>query len=96
MPELLQAAIAECLSLHAQAMDRLGTDRPELDPRIDPDLRDKLIRQRANVIGSLDDQAEAHLRQVESLNKGLKVILRRLVPPPAAKPPAPPLFYLGR
>jgi hypothetical protein len=86
----LQTAIAECLSLHAQAMDKLGTDRPELDPRIDETLREKLIRQRANVVSSLDDQADLHLRQVESLNKGLRIILRRLAPS-KPKPPAPPM-----
>ena len=87
----LQVAIAECLSLHAQAMDKLRTDRPELDPRIEPDLRDKLVRQRGKVIASLDDAEDLHRCHLESLNKGLKIILRRLMPPLAAKPPAPPL-----
>jgi len=86
----LPATIAECLSVHAEAMDRLGTDRPELDDRVDPGLREKIVRQRAKVSASLEGDPEQHRAHVESLTKGLKIVLRRLVP---AKPklPAPPL-----
>jgi hypothetical protein len=86
----LPATIAECLSVHAEAMDRLGTNRPELDDRVDPGLREKIVRQRAKVSASLEGDPEQHRAHVESLTKGLKIVLRRLVP---AKPklPAPPL-----
>jgi hypothetical protein len=90
MPDLLDA-IAECLSLHAQAINRLGTDQPELDPRVEPDFRDRLIRQRANVSMSLKgSDPEQHRRHVESLNSGLRILLRRLAPPPP-KPAPPPM-----
>jgi hypothetical protein len=85
----MPAAIAECLSLHAQAMADLGTDRPELDGRVPVDLREKIIRQRAKVSASEGDP-DQHRQQVEALNKGLRIVLRRLVPP-KPKPPAPPL-----
>jgi hypothetical protein len=86
----LSQVIAECLSLHAQAVDKLGTDRPELDERIDPELRNKIVRQRTKVSASLEVDPEQHRAHVESLNKGLRIVLRRLVPP-KPKPPAPPL-----
>jgi hypothetical protein len=84
------AVIAECLSLHAQAVAKLGTDRPELDPRVDPEFRARIIRQRANVSASLEGDPELHQRHVESLNRGLRILLRRLAPEPP-KPPPPPL-----
>jgi hypothetical protein len=86
----LAAAIAECLSLHAQALDRLGTDRPELDDRVDPEFRVKVVRQRSNVSASLEGDPELHRRHVEALNKGLSILLRRLAPQPP-KPPRPSL-----
>jgi hypothetical protein len=86
----LTAAIVECLSLHAQAVDKLGTDRPELDYRIDHRLRDKIVRQRAKMSASFEGNPEQHRAHVESLNKGLRIVLRRLLPP-KPKLPAPPL-----
>jgi hypothetical protein len=88
--DLSVTIIAECLSLYAEALDKLGTDRPELDPRGDPNLRDKIIRQRAKVSSSPEGDPDQHRLHVESLNKGLRLILRRLAPP-KPKPPAPPL-----
>ena len=87
----LQAAIAEYLSVYAEAMAALGTDEPELDPRIDQALRDKIVRQRAKVNATLSGVApEVHVAHVEALTSGLRVVLRRLAP---AKPktPAPPM-----
>jgi hypothetical protein len=89
MPDL-PATIAECLSVHAEAMAKLGTDRPELDPRVSTELRDKIIRQRAKVSASLEGDPTHHEAHVESLTKGLRLILRRLVPA-KPKPPAPPM-----
>jgi hypothetical protein len=86
----LAAAIAECLALHAKAMDKLGTDHPELDPRVAPDFRDKIIRQWAKVSASLEGDPEVHRLHVEALNKGVRILLRRLAPSPA-KSPSPPL-----
>ena len=87
MPDDLVAAIVECLSLHAQAMARLGTERPERDGRISSELRAKIERQRANVSASFDCDPETHRQHIESLNKGLRLVLRRLV---SAEPKAPP------
>jgi hypothetical protein len=89
MPDL-PAVIAECLGLHAESMHRLGTEQPELNPRVDPGLRDKIVRQRAKVSASFESTAEDHARHVESLNKGLRIVLRRLAPP-RPKPAAPPM-----
>jgi hypothetical protein len=86
----LATVIAECLSVHAEAMDRLGTDRPELDARIPDELRAKLIRQRANVSATLEGDPEVHRQHVEALTLGLRVVLRRLAPT-KPKPPAPPM-----
>jgi hypothetical protein len=86
----LPAVIAECLSVHAEAMAKLGTDRPELDERVDSGIRDKIVRQRAKVSASLEGDPEQHQAHVEALTKGLRIVLLRLVP---AKPklPTPPL-----
>jgi hypothetical protein len=89
MPDLA-ATIAECLSVHAEAMAKLGTDRPELNERIAPELREKIARQRAKVSASLEGDPDQHQAHVEALTKGLRIILRRLVPAPP-KLPAPPL-----
>jgi hypothetical protein len=90
----LLESIARCLSLHAQAMDHLGTDRPELDDRVDPEFRAKVVRQRQNVSTSLESgDPELHQRHVESLNRGLSILLRRLAPqPPKAAPPPMPTW----
>jgi hypothetical protein len=83
-------AIAECLSLHAEAMAKLGTHQPELDDRVDPALRDKIVRQRAKVSASVEGDPEQHRLHVEALIKGLRIVLRRLMPA-EQEPPAPPL-----
>ena len=65
-------------------------DLPELDPRIDPGLRDKIARQRAKVNASLTGvDPEVHQRHVEALNKGLGISAPLL--PPGPTPPALPL-----
>jgi hypothetical protein len=89
MPDL-RAVIAENLSVHAEAMAKLGTDRPELDHRVPVELREKIIRQRAKVSASLEGDPEHHQAHVESLTRGLRLVLRRLVPA-KPKPEAPPM-----
>jgi hypothetical protein len=87
----LEAAIAECLALHAEAMDKLGTEYPERLPRVPDALRAKMTRQRDKVSATLESVDPAvHVAQVESLNKGLRLILRKLAPV-KSKPPVPPL-----
>jgi hypothetical protein len=90
MPSSLPAVVAECLSIHAEAMAKLATDRPELDPRVPTEIREKIIRQRAKVATSLEGDPLHHQAHVESLTKGLRLILRRLVPD-KPKPPTPPM-----
>jgi hypothetical protein len=76
-------AIAECLALHAEAMDRLGTDYPERLSRVPVSVKEKMSRQRERA-QTLD------LDQVQSLNAGLRLILRKLAPR-APEPPRPPM-----
>ena len=45
MPDLAEA-ITESLSLHAECLDKLGTDLPEELPQVPASVRDKIIRQR--------------------------------------------------
>jgi hypothetical protein len=87
----LQAAIAECLALHAEAVDKLGTEFPEQLEGIPDELRLKMRQARANVNATLEGSAPAqHVLHLQALNKGLRFVLRRLLPPAAPKPPAPP------
>jgi len=88
----LQAAIAECLALHAEAVDQLGTEFPEQLEDIPEELRQKMRQARVNVNATLEGSDPIqHVRHLQALNKGLRIVLRRLVPPAAPEPPAPPL-----
>ena len=87
----LASAIAECLALHAEAVAKLGTDAPEDLPKVPPSVRGKIIRQRERVNATLSGVApEVHTAHIESLNAGLRLILRQLAPA-KPKPPKPPL-----
>jgi hypothetical protein len=92
MPADLAAAIVECLSLHAQAMAKFGTERPEQDGRISSELRAKIEWQRAKVSTSFDYDPETHRRHIESLNKGLRLILRQLGSAESKAPPPLPIW----
>jgi hypothetical protein len=86
----LTEAIAECLSLHAECQAKLGTDLPEELPQIAPAFRDKIIRQRERVNATLTGVSpEVHVQQIQSLNKGLRLILAKLAPRPVEPPPPP-------
>ena len=86
----LAAAIAECLALHAEALAKLGTDMPEQLPDIPEVLRTKMCQARANVNATLEgSNPEQHVLHVKALNKGLRIILRRLAPSPPEPPPPP-------
>jgi hypothetical protein len=77
----LATAIAECLALHAEAVERFGTDTPELADTVPALLRDKMQRQRQKVATSLEGNNPAvHARHVEALTKGLRIVMRRLDP----------------
>jgi hypothetical protein len=87
--DAINAAIAACLAVHAEAIEVAGSAYPERDPRIPAELRAKVERQRRRVEQTLEHAA--HPRHVESLTQGVRICLRRLAPsrPRAAKPPAP-------
>jgi hypothetical protein len=88
--EALPAAIAACLSVHAECVEKLGTEFPEQLPSVSPTLRDKITRQRERVTLSLSGvDPSVHVAHLESLTTGLRLILNRLAPPPPvpAKPP---------
>jgi hypothetical protein len=77
----LSQAIAECLSAHAEALDKHGTDQPELLDAIPVELREKIQRQRAKVSATLEGvDPVVHAAHVEALTKGLRFVLKRLSP----------------
>jgi hypothetical protein len=75
----LQGVIAECLAAHAEAVERLGTDQPELIDGVSSDLRDKMLRQRQKVSASLEGVDPAvHVQHVAALTKGVRLVIKRL------------------
>ena len=65
--------------MHAEALEKFGTDRPEQSDSIPSELRDKMTRQRAKVDATLQgEDVPAHVAHVEALTKGLRVVMRRL------------------
>ena len=75
----LSQAIADCLAAHAEAVDRFGTDRPELSDTIPPALREKMTRQRQKVDATLQgDDVPAHVAHLVALTKGLRLVIHRL------------------
>jgi hypothetical protein len=83
--------IAECLSLHAECRDKLGTDLPEQLSKVPASVKDKIVRQRERVNATLTGvDPSVHVAHIQSLNAGLKLILKKLAPRPP-EPPKPPL-----
>jgi hypothetical protein len=77
----LQSVIAECLAAHAEAMQRFGTEQPELADVIPVELRNRMQRQRAKVASSLvGDDPAVHAQHVAALTKGLRLVMRKLDP----------------
>jgi hypothetical protein len=75
----LLSAIGECLAAHAEAIERFGTDQPELLDTVPSDLQAKMQRQRQKVVASLEDTDPAvHTQHVEALTKGLRLVMQRL------------------
>jgi hypothetical protein len=76
-----RAAIAECLTVHAEAIERFGTDHPELHPTVPVELRDKVQRQRVKVSVTLEGvDPISHAAHVAALTKGLRLVIRKLAP----------------
>jgi hypothetical protein len=87
----LATAIGTCLALHAKAVEKLGTEFPEQLESIPDELRQKMRQARANVNATLaGSDPTQHVLHLQALNKGLRIVLRRLLPPAAPEPPAPP------
>ena len=75
----LSQAIAACLQAHAEAVDRFGTDQPELLDAIPPELREKMTRQRAKIDATLQGvDPSVHAAHLVALTKGLRIVMKRL------------------
>jgi hypothetical protein len=75
----LAPAIAECLSLHAEVVDRFGTEMPEEHDSIPEELRLKMRQARANVNATLTGcSVEQHVLHIQTLCRGLRLVMRRL------------------
>jgi hypothetical protein len=75
----ITVALAECLAAHAEALDRHGTDRPELSDAISVKLREKMQRQRGKVAATFENAEPEHQAvHVAALTKGLRAVMRRL------------------
>jgi hypothetical protein len=72
MPEV-RNTLAACLFAHADAVERFGTDRPELVDGSQHDLIGRLIRQRQRAAALDGDDPEALAKHVESLTKGMRI-----------------------
>jgi hypothetical protein len=71
----------ECLAAHAEAVERFGTEQPEIADTIPVELRDRMQRQRAKVASSLEGvDPAAHAQHVAALIKGLRLVMRKLDP----------------
>jgi hypothetical protein len=77
----LASTIAECLALHAESLDKFGTDQPELHDSIPKELQDKMRQARANVSATLTgcDPAQ-HVLHLQALCRGLRLVMKRLKP----------------
>jgi hypothetical protein len=75
----LQAAIADYLDVMAEATLRVGEDVcPEDHPVIHPELRARVKRAQAKVLGSFDATPEMHAAHLRSFTKGMRIVLSRL------------------
>jgi hypothetical protein len=74
----LRSAIAELLHVHAECLDRFGTDRPESNAMLGTDLIERMRRQRTKVDQSLDGPIEGHIAHVQALTAGMRVCMRKL------------------
>lgn len=80
----LQSAIAECLELHARAVEQFGTETPEELNGISEALRRKMRQARANVSATLSGSSpEQHVLHLQSLCRGLRLVMKTLYTPPS-------------
>ena len=80
MPDLA-TAIAECLALHAEALEKFGTENPEENSVLPEELISEMRRARENVSDTLaGGQPEIHAAHVAALNRGLRLVMKRLNP----------------
>jgi hypothetical protein len=76
----LVTAIAECLALHADCVEKFGTETPEEHARVPAELRQKMCQARANVSATLEGSSvEQHVLHIQNLCRGLRlVVMKRL------------------
>jgi hypothetical protein len=75
----LATIIAETLALHAEAIDRFGTETPEDHDSVSTELRQKMHQARANVSATLEGSSvQQHVLHLQSLCRGLRLVMRRL------------------
>jgi hypothetical protein len=75
----LATAIAEYLSLHAEAVERSGLEAPELHSSIPEGLRAKVLQAHANVNATLTGcSVEQHVLHISAACRGLRLLLKRL------------------
>ena len=79
MNSALATAIAECLALHAECVEKFGTETPELHDSIPAELRLKMQQARANVSVTLEGSSvEQHVLHIQTLCRGLWLVMRKL------------------
>ena len=75
----LATAIAECLSAHAEAVEKFGTETPEQHENTPAGLRAKMQQARANVSATLEGSTpEQHALHIQALTRGLRLVMKRL------------------
>jgi hypothetical protein len=75
----LSKAIAECLALHAEAVEQFGTETPEENPALPPELQAKLAQARTNVNVTLTGSSvDQHVLHIQTLCRGLRLVMRKL------------------
>jgi hypothetical protein len=73
----LAQVLAAYLFAHAETIERLGTDRPEMVNGSSHELIDRLDRQRKRVVQALTgDDPAAVAKHVKSLTKGMRLSQR--------------------
>jgi hypothetical protein len=77
----LPEAIAVCLALHAESLEKFGTETPEKHDSIPVELQEKMREARANVAATLcGNNPDQHVLHLQALCRGLRLVMKRLKP----------------
>jgi hypothetical protein len=71
-------AIAELLAVHAECLDRFGSDLPENNAMLGADLITRMRQQRKKLEASLDGPPEVHAAHCRALAAGMRLCMRKL------------------